>query len=90
MPIIDTHLCNQMYSRNALGGLQPRTIQHDMLCAGFAEGKKDACQVGVGSAFKGVVGLGTLQAAWWVCFGAWETASSAVDPADGWSCWVHL
>lgn len=62
VPIIDTHLCNQMYSRNALGGLQPRTIQHDMLCAGFAEGKKDACQGDSGGPLVCKVGQTWLQA----------------------------
>lgn len=46
MPIIDTPKCNLLYSKDAEAGFQPRTIQDDMLCAGFAEGKKDACKVG--------------------------------------------
>ncbi|KAI6054263.1 serine protease 27 [Marmota monax] len=44
VPIIDTPKCNLLYSKDAESGFQPRTIQDDMLCAGFAEGKKDACK----------------------------------------------
>lgn len=46
MPIIDTPTCNLLYSKDAESGFQPKTIKDDMLCAGFAEGKKDACKVG--------------------------------------------
>lgn len=48
MPIIDTPKCNLLYSKDAESSFQPRTIKDDMLCAGFAEGKKDACKVGTG------------------------------------------
>lgn len=48
MPIIDTPKCNLLYSKDAEAGLQPKAIKDDMLCAGFAEGKKDACKVGAG------------------------------------------
>lgn len=34
-----------MYSKDAVAGFQPKTIKEDMLCAGFAEGKRDACKV---------------------------------------------
>ncbi|XP_036265801.2 serine protease 27 isoform X4 [Pipistrellus kuhlii] len=44
MPIIDTPKCNLLYSKDAEFGLQVKTIKEDMLCAGFAEGKKDACK----------------------------------------------
>lgn len=46
MPIIDTPKCNLLYSKDSEPGFQPKTIKDDMLCAGFAEGKKDACKVG--------------------------------------------
>lgn len=46
MPIIDTPRCNLLYSRDAESDFQLKTIKDDMLCAGFAEGKKDACKVG--------------------------------------------
>lgn len=48
MPIIDTPKCNLLYSKDAESGFQLKTIKDDMLCAGFAEGKKDACKVGAG------------------------------------------
>lgn len=48
MPIIDTPKCNLLYSKDAESNFQPKTIKDDMLCAGFAEGKKDACKVGAG------------------------------------------
>lgn len=49
VPIISTPKCNLLYSKDAESGFQPRTIKDDMLCAGFAEGKKDACKVGPGA-----------------------------------------
>lgn len=48
VPIIDTPRCNLLYSKDAESGFQPKAIKDDMLCAGFAEGKKDACKVGTG------------------------------------------
>lgn len=45
MPIIDTPKCNLLYSKDAESDFQLKTIKDDMLCAGFAEGKKDACKV---------------------------------------------
>ncbi|KAM4820101.1 serine protease 27 [Thomomys bottae] len=44
VPIIDTPKCNLLYSTGAESDLQPKAIKEDMLCAGFAEGKKDACK----------------------------------------------
>ncbi|KAL1780096.1 serine protease 27 [Sigmodon hispidus] len=44
VPIIDTPRCNLLYSRGAESDFQLKTIKDDMLCAGFAEGKKDACK----------------------------------------------
>ena len=49
MPIISTPKCNLLYSKDAESGFQPRTIKDDMLCAGFAEGKRYACKVGTGA-----------------------------------------
>ena len=49
MTIISTPKCNLLYSKDAESGFQPRTIKDDMLCAGFAEGKRDACKVGTGA-----------------------------------------
>lgn len=46
MPIIDTAKCNLLYSKDVNSDSQFKTIKDDMLCAGFAEGKKDACKVG--------------------------------------------
>ncbi|KYO47313.1 serine protease 27 [Alligator mississippiensis] len=44
VPIIDTGNCSAMYATDAGNRLQPRHIRDDMLCAGYAEGKKDACK----------------------------------------------
>ncbi|XP_038610616.1 serine protease 27-like [Tachyglossus aculeatus] len=44
VPIIDTQKCNVLYSKDPEKGLLPKTIKDDMLCAGYAEGKKDACK----------------------------------------------
>lgn len=48
VPIIDTPKCNLLYSKDTESDFQPKTIKDDMLCAGFAEGKKDACKVQAG------------------------------------------
>lgn len=48
VPIIDTSKCNLLYSKDTESGFQAKAIKDDMLCAGFAEGKKDACKVGAG------------------------------------------
>lgn len=45
VPIIDTPKCNLLYSTDTASSFQPKAIKDDMLCAGFAEGKKDACKV---------------------------------------------
>ncbi|XP_028616845.1 serine protease 27 [Grammomys surdaster] len=44
VPIIDTAKCNLLYSKDVASDFQFETIKDDMLCAGFAEGKKDACK----------------------------------------------
>ncbi|XP_053115709.1 prostasin isoform X2 [Hemicordylus capensis] len=43
VPIIGTDTCKCLYNRNP-DPEDPHIIHSDMICAGFAEGKKDACQ----------------------------------------------
>ncbi|XP_062036909.1 serine protease 27 [Lepus europaeus] len=62
VPIIDTPKCNLLYSKDAEAGFQPKTIEDDMLCAGFAEGKKDACKGDSGGPLVCLVGQSWLQA----------------------------
>lgn len=70
MPIIDTPKCNLLYSKDAESSFQPKTIKEDMLCAGFAEGKKDACKVGISVGYAGAeacsqgLGQGGSQSTW--------------------------
>uniref|UniRef100_A0A673UJ59 tryptase n=1 Tax=Suricata suricatta TaxID=37032 RepID=A0A673UJ59_SURSU len=61
VPIIDTPRCN-LLSKDAEFGFQPKTIKDDMLCAGFAEGKKDACKGDSGGPLVCLVGQSWLQA----------------------------
>ncbi|XP_048373588.1 serine protease 27-like isoform X2 [Sphaerodactylus townsendi] len=44
VPIIDTKTCSELYRTNMGLGLTPRVIRDDMICAGFAEGRRDACK----------------------------------------------
>uniref|UniRef100_A0A452SXF1 Serine protease 27 n=1 Tax=Ursus maritimus TaxID=29073 RepID=A0A452SXF1_URSMA len=62
VPIIDTPRCNLLYSKDAESGFQPKAIKDDMLCAGFAEGKKDACKGDSGGPLVCLVGQSWLQA----------------------------
>ncbi|XP_074854376.1 prostasin isoform X2 [Carettochelys insculpta] len=43
VPVIGLETCRCLYKVNA-NPAEPHVIQEDMMCAGFAEGKKDACQ----------------------------------------------
>ncbi|MEJ1287472.1 protease serine 21 [Cricetulus griseus] len=42
VPLIDARTCNAYYQENSVFNTEP-VIFEDMLCAGFEEGKKDAC-----------------------------------------------
>ncbi|XP_044513088.1 serine protease 27-like [Gracilinanus agilis] len=62
VPIIDTRKCNLLYSKDSEHGVLPKTIQDDMLCAGYAEGKKDACKGDSGGPLVCHIGHSWLQA----------------------------
>ncbi|XP_053412216.1 serine protease 27 [Nycticebus coucang] len=62
VPIIGTPKCNLLYSKDAESGFQPQTIKDDMICAGFAEGKKDACKGDSGGPLVCLVGQSWMQA----------------------------
>uniref|UniRef100_G1U4L8 Serine protease 27 n=1 Tax=Oryctolagus cuniculus TaxID=9986 RepID=G1U4L8_RABIT len=53
VPIIDTPKCNLLYSKDAEAGFQPKTIEADMLCAGFAGGEEGRLQGRLGTAGQG-------------------------------------
>nr|XP_048291844.1 serine protease 30-like [Myodes glareolus] len=44
VPLLDSEECEEMYHIPESSQSGKRFIQSDMLCAGFAEGQKDACQ----------------------------------------------
>nr|XP_056720751.1 serine protease 27-like [Euleptes europaea] len=44
VPIIDSKTCSELYRTNMGDGLTPRIIKDDMMCAGYAEGRRDACK----------------------------------------------
>ncbi|XP_027718877.1 serine protease 27-like [Vombatus ursinus] len=62
VPIIDRHKCNILYNKDSEHGVLPKTIQDDMLCAGYAEGKKDACKGDSGGPLVCHIGDSWLQA----------------------------
>lgn len=45
VPLLDSEECEKMYHIPESNLSGKRLIQADMLCAGFAEGQRDACQV---------------------------------------------
>ncbi|KAJ7313857.1 hypothetical protein JRQ81_005613 [Phrynocephalus forsythii] len=47
VPIIDTKTCSELYRTDMGDGLTPRIIKDDMICAGYQEGRKDACKVSI-------------------------------------------
>ncbi|KAJ6654402.1 hypothetical protein lerEdw1_006995 [Lerista edwardsae] len=44
VPIISTNTCNALYHRGSGEPRGTRDIKSDMICAGFAAGRRDACQ----------------------------------------------
>uniref|UniRef100_A0A8D2Q9K7 Peptidase S1 domain-containing protein n=1 Tax=Varanus komodoensis TaxID=61221 RepID=A0A8D2Q9K7_VARKO len=50
VPIISTNTCNALYRQNSGHPKDRRDIKKDMICAGFAAGRGDACQVNSNSA----------------------------------------
>uniref|UniRef100_A0A8C5L8M7 Serine protease 30 n=1 Tax=Jaculus jaculus TaxID=51337 RepID=A0A8C5L8M7_JACJA len=44
VPLLDSDVCDFMYHLEEPSLAGERLIQRDMLCAGFAQGKKDSCQ----------------------------------------------
>ncbi|NWS79178.1 PRS27 protease, partial [Crotophaga sulcirostris] len=49
VPIMAQRRCRQLYGIDMGRALPPRRIQDDMVCAGYAEGRKDTCKVGGGA-----------------------------------------
>lgn len=45
VPIISTDTCNALYRLDSGEPSWTRNIKNDMICAGFAAGLQDACQV---------------------------------------------
>ncbi|NXW59322.1 PRS27 protease, partial [Eurystomus gularis] len=48
VPIMALGTCRRLYGRDMGRALPPRRIQADMICAGYAEGRKDTCKVSAG------------------------------------------
>uniref|UniRef100_A0ACB8EWG1 Uncharacterized protein n=1 Tax=Sphaerodactylus townsendi TaxID=933632 RepID=A0ACB8EWG1_9SAUR len=44
VPIIDTQTCRRLYSIDTGDNMPPKSIQDDMMCAGYAEGMRDTCK----------------------------------------------
>ncbi|NXG43499.1 PRS27 protease, partial [Psilopogon haemacephalus] len=45
VPLMGLGTCRRLYGRDMGRALPPRTIQQDMICAGYPEGRKDTCKV---------------------------------------------
>ncbi|XP_075784860.1 serine protease 27-like [Pelodiscus sinensis] len=56
VPIIDTKTCKSLYRTNGVNRPPYRDIQDDMICAGYAEGLRDACNGDSGGPMMCIVG----------------------------------
>uniref|UniRef100_A0A8C0JBK8 Peptidase S1 domain-containing protein n=1 Tax=Chelonoidis abingdonii TaxID=106734 RepID=A0A8C0JBK8_CHEAB len=56
VPIIDSKKCRILYLTNMQNRLPHRNIQDDMICAGYAEGMRDACHGDSGGPMACIVG----------------------------------
>uniref|UniRef100_A0A8C4WQ02 Peptidase S1 domain-containing protein n=1 Tax=Gopherus evgoodei TaxID=1825980 RepID=A0A8C4WQ02_9SAUR len=56
VPIIDSKTCRILYLTNMQNRLPHRNIQDDMICAGYAEGMRDACNGDSGGPMACIVG----------------------------------
>ncbi|NWR62926.1 PRS27 protease, partial [Bucorvus abyssinicus] len=45
VPIVAQSRCRRLYGLDMGRALPPRPIQDDMVCAGYAQGRKDTCKV---------------------------------------------
>ncbi|NXX04759.1 PRS27 protease, partial [Larus smithsonianus] len=45
VPIMAQATCRRLYGIDMGRALPPRRIQDDMICAGYAQGRKDTCKV---------------------------------------------
>ncbi|NXV53779.1 PRS27 protease, partial [Uria aalge] len=43
VPVMAQATCRRLYGTDMGRALPPRHIQDDMLCAGYAQGRKDTC-----------------------------------------------
>ncbi|TFJ97886.1 Serine protease 27 [Platysternon megacephalum] len=56
VPIIDSKTCRNLYLTNVQNRPPHRNIQDDMICAGYAEGMRDACNGDSGGPMACIVG----------------------------------